>query len=293
MEWQDHDLTLRDGLRARRIGLRSGVARLGIPLSAVLVLAVLLLSWLGVSWITRVAAEPEDLPQGPDLAQGDGGDDGEESAAESTEEAPEGAGGAAEAGVPGETGSADTGAPQAAGGAAEAQSTSSEAGQVQAIVHVIGAVQEPGVVEIPAGARIFEAVDAAGGVSKDAALEGVNMAAPIHDGMLIWVPTRKELEEGAAAPPAASAGGSGSSSGSAAGTPGGSGSGAPGSGGTINVNTADEIQLQELSGVGPALAQRIIEHRESNGPFTSLEDLGAVRGIGPVILEDLADKVSW
>ncbi len=290
MEWQDHDLTLRDGLRARRIGLRSGVARLGIPLSAVLVLAVLLLSWLGVSWITRVAAEPEDIPQGPDLAQGDGGDDGEGSSAEATGE---GSGGAAEAGAPGEAGSADTGAPQAAGGAAETQNMSSEAGQAQAIVHVIGAVQEPGVVEIPAGARIFEAVDAAGGVSKDAALEGVNMAAPIHDGMLIWVPTRKELEEGAAPPAAESAGGPGSSSGSVAGAPGGSGSGASGSGGTINVNTADETQLQELSGIGPALAQRIIEHRESNGPFTSLEDLGAVRGIGPVILEDLSDKVSW
>ncbi|HIX01112.1 MAG TPA: ComEA family DNA-binding protein, partial [Candidatus Nesterenkonia stercoripullorum] len=270
----------------------SGVARLGIPLSAVLVLAVLLLSWLGVSWITRVAAEPEDIPQGPDLAQGDGGDDGEESSAEATGEASEGAGGAAEAGAPGEAGSAGTGAPQAAGGAAETQSTSSEAGQAQAIVHVIGAVQEPGVVEIPAGARIFEAVDAAGGVSKDAALEGINMAAPIHDGMLIWVPTREELEEGAA-PPAESVGEPGSSSGSAAGAPGSSGSGASGSGGAINVNTADETQLQELSGIGPALAQRIIEHRESNGPFTSLEDLGAVRGIGPVILEDLSDKVSW
>lgn len=289
MEWQDDDLTLRDGLRARRIALRSGVARLGIPLSAVLVLAVLLLSWLGVSWITRVSAEPEDIPQGPDLAQGDGGDEGQDSAGDAGGGASEGANGAAEAGAPGEANSAGTGVPQAAGGTAADQNASSEAGQAQAIVHVIGAVGDPGVVEIPAGARIFEAVEAAGGVSKDAALEGVNMAAPIHDGMLIWVPTRKELAEGAAPPAAAeNAGGPGVSAGSAAGGPGDSGSG-----GTINVNTADETQLQELSGIGPALAQRIIEHRETNGPFTSLEDLGAVRGIGPVILEDLSDKVSW
>ncbi len=222
----------------------SAPARFRLRTAAAAVVAGALLSWFIVSWAAGGSASSEDLPEPPELTA---------EAARELEEPPE----AAEA--------RDTGA--------------EETGTV--VVHVAGAVQEPGVVEVPAGARVHEAVEEAGGVSQDAALDGLNLAAEVQDGVLIWVPTQEELDAGEAPP----AGAQDSAD---------SGSEAGGSdGGLVNLNTADAAALETLPGIGPALAQRIIDHREAHGEFGSLEELAAVSGIGPAILADVEDLVTW
>lgn len=120
----------------------------------------------------------------------------------------------------------------------------------------------------------------------------------MQDGALIWVPTPEELKKGTGPP--ADAQGPAEAIGAAPGsapelTPGGGAGSVPGTpaGALINLNTADATALQELPGIGPALSERIIGYRETNGPFGSLEELAAVSGIGPVILEDVTGLVTW
>lgn len=141
------------------------------------------------------------------------------------------------------------------------------------IIHVSGAVSAPGVVHLPGDARVDEALQAAGGATQEADLSAVNLARPLADGEQIHVPV-----PGEAPPP--STGGAGDA---AAGTDG---------GGTIDLNTASTAQLEELPGVGPAIAQRILEHREKNGPFTSVEGLLEVSGIGPTTLEKIREQAT-
>lgn len=145
------------------------------------------------------------------------------------------------------------------------------------VVHVAGAVMLPGVHEVPAGSRVADAIAAAGGLAPGADEARINLAAPVADGERIYVPVVGEE------PPAAVVGSSGGSS--AAG-------GATASGGPINLNTADEVALDSLPGVGPATAAAIIEHRERIGGFTSVEQLLDVRGIGEAKLEQLRDLVT-
>ncbi len=144
------------------------------------------------------------------------------------------------------------------------------------VVHVTGAVNAPGVVELPAGSRVDDAVTAAGGARDDADLAAVNLARPAADGEQIHVPVPGE-EAPAAAPVTESAPAPGGAS-----EPAGAGTG-----GLVDLNTADAAALDELPGVGPAIAQRIIEHREANGPFTRVDDLEQVPGIGPATLEKI------
>lgn len=141
-------------------------------------------------------------------------------------------------------------------------------------VHVYGAVRAPGLYVLPAGARVVDAVAAAGGAAEDAALEGVNLARPLSDGEQLAVPSRDELAQ----PPSA-----GTAPSTAA---------PPGEAGTVNINTADAAALETLPRVGPALAERIIAWRDENGPFASVDDLLAVEGIGPKVLEALRDRVT-
>src|SRR5699024_440277 len=136
----------------------------------------------------------------------------------------------------------------------------------------------PQVVEVEAGARAADAVEAAGGLTDDAAAEGVNLAAQVVDGSFIWVPTVDELSDDSPGPPAAS---------------GQHQTGPAQQQGPINLNTAGAQELQELSGIGPALAERVISYREANGGFSSLKELAAVSGIGPSIIENIADDVDW
>lgn len=147
------------------------------------------------------------------------------------------------------------------------------------VVHVAGAVVDPGVHQLPAGARVHEAIAAAGGPLPGADLNRLNLAAAVADGTQIHVPL-----EGS--PPAGSAAGAvgGSGTGTAGGAP-------PGSGGPLSLSTADAAALDSLPGVGPATAAAIIAHREANGPFGSVDELLEVRGIGASKLEGLRDLV--
>lgn len=134
-------------------------------------------------------------------------------------------------------------------------------------VHVVGAVKKPGVYVLAPGSRIIDAVEAAGGMAKKAAPEQLNLAAPLTDGQQVVMPRAGKAAGGDAGQPPASA--------------------SPGAGSKVSLNTADAQQLQQLPGIGPSLAARIIEFRTKNGPFTSLSDLDAVSGIGPSILANI------
>ena len=145
-------------------------------------------------------------------------------------------------------------------------------------VHVAGAVRRPGVYSLPRGARGGDAVERAGGPLRRADLTAVNLAAVLADGQQLVVPVR------GAARPAPPAGATGSAAG-AAGAP-----RAPGA--TLRLSTATAAQLEELDGIGPALAARILEYRDAHGGFRSVDELAEVEGIGDKRLESLRRAVA-
>ena len=147
------------------------------------------------------------------------------------------------------------------------------------VVHVVGAVVRPGVVELPAHARVGDALEAAGGPLADADTDEVNLARTLVDGEQIRVPRQGEE------PPAAlpEAGGTGDKGGAG-----------PAEGGEplLDLNTADLEQLQTLQGIGPVTAQAILDHREAVGRFGSVEELLDVTGIGDATLAAIRDAVT-
>lgn len=150
-------------------------------------------------------------------------------------------------------------------------------------VQVTGAVNKPSVVQLRAGARGADAVQAAGGMTADAALASVNLAQVVADGQHIHVLTNEELEKGGAAgglsvPSAGTVGAEGSANAGA------------GAGGCIDLAVADSQTLQRLPGVGDALAERIIAYRTENG-ITKPEDVRAVSGIGPKTFAGFKDQL--
>lgn len=157
------------------------------------------------------------------------------------------------------------------------------------VVHLVGEVRDPGVVELEPGARVLDAIAAAGGATDLADLTVLNLARPVSDGEQIHVFDRETAarlrEEGAIPAPAAHPD-SGAGSGGAEGT------GAAAPGGYVSINSASAEQLTALSGIGPALAQRIIEWREAHGRFESVDQLLEVSGIGAKTLEKFRDSVS-
>jgi len=169
-------------------------------------------------------------------------------------------------------------------GSAEPEA-SSAAGVV--VVHVVGEVREPGLVTVPTGARVADAVAAAGGTTKHADAAALNLARAVVDGEQIRVPRPGEQPQGPDGTSAAG-GADGADGGTAGGTDGGT---AGTSGGQISLNTAAAADLEELPGIGPALAARIIAWRDENGPFTSVDELDEVSGIGPSVLEQVRDLV--
>ena len=150
--------------------------------------------------------------------------------------------------------------------------TSSTASEVL-VVHVAGAVRSPGLHELPPGSRVADAIAAAGGLTEAADGARINLAAPIVDGARVYVLAVGEQE------PAVAVGA----------TPAPGGGGAPV--GPIDLNTADAEALDSLPGVGPATAAAIIEHRTKAGPFTSVDQLLDVPGIGEAKLEAIRDLV--
>lgn len=158
--------------------------------------------------------------------------------------------------VPPTTGTGDPGTGTA--------SAPSEEPAAEVVVDVAGAVVHPGVYKVPAAARVTDAVTAAGGPAPDADLDQVNLAAKVSDGDRVYVPRHGEV-----VPPVVS-------------TP---------PTGPVNINTATLDQLDTLPGVGPSLAQAILDYRNQHGRFASVDELGKVRGIGPAKLESLRSKV--
>ena len=136
------------------------------------------------------------------------------------------------------------------------------------VVHVVGQVFRPGLYTLPDGSRVNDAIEKAGGAKPRAALELVNLAAPVADGQQVVVPSRREAAEAAA----------GGSLGGAA-------------RGKVHLNSATLDQLDELPGVGPVTAQKILDYREAHGAFGSVNELDAVPGIGPARLAELRDLV--
>ena len=176
----------------------------------------------------------------------------------------------------------DDGAAAAAGGGPDEPGR--EPGTV--VVHVTGAVHTAGVVALPAGARIGDAVTAAGGTSPDALFERVNLARLVADGEHIHVP--REGDDPATLPPiggVASAPGGGATGGAA----GDQGSGEPA---PVHLNRASAEELTALPGIGPARAEAIVTHREQHGPFATPGDLRAVSGIGEATFQRLAPLIT-
>lgn len=144
------------------------------------------------------------------------------------------------------------------------------------IIHVAGAVVAPGVVQLPAGSRVHQAVAAAGGGAASADLNRLNLAALLTDGQKLYVPRAGEevpADASGAVGEAAGVGGTGPA------------------GGKVNLNTAGVEELDALPKVGPVLAQRIVDWRKEHGPFKTVEELDAVDGVGPKMLETLLPLV--
>jgi len=136
------------------------------------------------------------------------------------------------------------------------------------VVDVVGAVRVPGLYRLAHGARIADAVARAGGTTRRADLEQVNLAAPVADGELVVVP--RKLTGGAAAGGAAAAAPSG----------------------PVHLSTATLEQLDALPGVGPVTAQKILDYRSQHGAFASVDELDAISGIGPARLDTLRGLVA-
>ncbi len=145
-------------------------------------------------------------------------------------------------------------------------------------VHVVGAVSTPGVYSLPSGSRVSDAIAAAGGVTGNAAEEGINLARVLADGEQVRMLTQTEYESGAAAV----AGGPAPATGGASGA----------SGGKVDLNRATAAELDALPGVGPSTAQKIVDDREANGPFKKVEDLMRVSGIGQKKFDALKDLIT-
>jgi competence protein ComEA len=152
-----------------------------------------------------------------------------------------------------------------------APGASPSVGAAPILVDVAGWVRRPGVYEFAAGARVIDAIEAAGGARPGAQLQALNLAAPLADGTQILVP-----KKGDAPAPAPAPGSAASASGE----------------GLVNVNTATAAELETLPGVGEVLAQAIIDFRTQNGPFASVDQLLDVSGIGDATLENIRDLVT-
>lgn len=214
-------------------------------LAAIAVLATIA-AVLGAVLLGRLDRAPVVLEGGTATSEGAAGENGEKG--------------------PDEDDVGDEGAEEGAGG---------EEGEAPATmrVHVAGAVSVPGVYALPEGARVVDAVSAAGGLTAQADPDGINLAEPLTDGCKVTVPVQGE-QVASEVSTAAVVGADGAAD-----------------GGKVNVNTATVEELDALPGVGAVLASEIARERDENGPFASPEDLMRVSGIGEKKLENMIDSV--
>ena len=159
----------------------------------------------------------------------------------------------------------------AAGGEGESSFSVSEGGDL--VVHVAGAVRDPGVYRLPEGARVTDAVERAGGATGDAAPASINLAARLADGQQVVVPAAVPAAGGAAA-----VGGTAATAAAGAEAP-------------ISLGTATVAELDTIEGIGPVTAQDIIAFRDEHGGLSSVEDLDEISGIGPATMDALRDRL--
>lgn len=150
------------------------------------------------------------------------------------------------------------------------------------IVHITGEVKEPGIKELPDEARIADAIEAAGGVTENADLDEVNLAFVLSDGQKIYIPNKNEKEI----------------SGEIVYITAGSGNNVivedkveRGKKQKVNINEAKQEDFEQLPGIGPSIAKKIIEYREQNGKFTSIDELQEVKGIGEAKFENIKEYI--
>jgi len=212
-----------------------------------------------------------------------------------------GGGGNGSSGSGGSDGGGATGAGAGTGGGNSGQAGGASAEQIAIFVDVGGAVNINGLFALPAGSRVADAIEAAGGLKEDANVKYINRATVLYDGDRLYIPTDNEVRNGTAPPTAGQVTASGGYGGS-----GGNGStGSPPyngpdetsdsnstSNGLININTADSAELQKLNGVGPVTAQKIIDYRTKSGGFRRIEDITNVSGIGAKTFERLKSRIT-
>lgn len=163
--------------------------------------------------------------------------------------------------------------------------------QAMIYVDVCGAVANPGVFQLAAGSRVFQAIEAAGGYLPEAALTCVNRAGVLTDGQQLYILTQEEMEQ-QGLDPAEMAGASDGQMNGSAGTGQNTGIAAQAQqDNRININTADEAQLTTLTGIGATRAQAIIAYREENGPFAAIEDIMNVQGIKEGTFAKIKDEI--
>lgn len=145
------------------------------------------------------------------------------------------------------------------------------------VVHVVGAVAHPGVYSLPAGSRLAQAVEAAGGLTTEADAAAINLADYARDGQQVYVPI-----QGASPPPSPTSDSQAITRSSGA---------VAGADGLVNLNTATLAELDALPGIGPVYAQRILDYRQAHGPFTNPAQVMDVKGIGPATYARLQDLI--
>jgi competence protein ComEA len=144
------------------------------------------------------------------------------------------------------------------------------------VVHVVGEVKQPGVYDLPANSRVTDAIEAAGGATKEADLTSINLARVLFDGEQIFIGNVNQ-EASPSTSSSSSASGENPSANPA---------------GRININMASASQLDQLPGIGPVIAGRIVDYRNQNGPFRQLTDLKNVSGIGDAIYDKIKDLIT-
>lgn len=150
------------------------------------------------------------------------------------------------------------------------EETVRESPEPEMYVDISGCVKKPGIYKIERDTRLFQVIELAGGLTKNADYDGFNQAEHIQDGDKIIIPSKESGEENSAS----------------------SGSAPSSSDGKININRADSTELQEIPGVGPSTAEKIISYREEHGRFRSKEELMEISGIGEKTYEKMKDKIT-
>ena len=155
-------------------------------------------------------------------------------------------------------------------------------------VHVIGAVPRPGLYKFPEGARVQDAIDAAGGMLADANIDALNLAALLEDGQQLDIPYQAGSEPTDSTSDTSTFDLPSSNDEDATEEPTNDGSFEE----LVNINTASSEELDALPGIGPTTAQKIVEYRDENGPFSTIEDIMNVSGIGPSTFEEIQNLIT-